>query len=259
MKTITRKSLLYKTGVEYGDYTINHVLGCAHGCMFPCYAFNLSKRFGNVKTYQEWLEPRIVSNALEVLEKEIPKYKKEIKSVQLSFMTDPFMIGYEEVSNLTIAIINRLNRDNIKAVTLTKGIIPDSALETKRYNEYGITLVSLSEEFRKKYEPFTSSYEERIQSLKKMHDAGFKTWVSIEPYPTPNIIEQDLLVLLNKISFVDYIVFGRWNYNKIISEYKDKNEFFNECAEMVVDFCKSKNIKYHIKKGTLTKLNDEGE
>lgn len=32
MDTITRKSMLYKTGVEYGDYTMNHVLGCSHGC-----------------------------------------------------------------------------------------------------------------------------------------------------------------------------------------------------------------------------------
>ncbi|HNU62726.1 MAG TPA: radical SAM protein, partial [Methanofastidiosum sp.] len=27
MEKIRRHSLLYKTGVEYGDYTINHVLG----------------------------------------------------------------------------------------------------------------------------------------------------------------------------------------------------------------------------------------
>ncbi len=39
MKTITRKTMLYQTGVEYGDYTMNHVQGCAHGCKFPCYAF----------------------------------------------------------------------------------------------------------------------------------------------------------------------------------------------------------------------------
>lgn len=31
MKTIKRQSMLYKTGVEYGDYTLNHVQGCAHG------------------------------------------------------------------------------------------------------------------------------------------------------------------------------------------------------------------------------------
>ena len=42
--TIQRRSLLYRTGVEYGDYTINHVLGCAHGCRYPCYAMQLSKR-----------------------------------------------------------------------------------------------------------------------------------------------------------------------------------------------------------------------
>ena len=46
---ITRKTMLYETGVEYGDYTMNHVLGCAHGCKYPCYAFQQKKRFGNVK------------------------------------------------------------------------------------------------------------------------------------------------------------------------------------------------------------------
>lgn len=251
MKTIERKSLLYKTGVEYGDYTINHVFGCAHGCMFPCYAFNLSKRFGNVKTYQDWIEPKIVSNALEILDKEIPKYKKDIKSVQLSFMTDPFMVGYPEVEKLTLDIINRLNKDRIKAVILTKGLIPDTALKTKKYNEYGITLVSLNEDFRKKYEPFAISYKERIDRLKMMHNAGFKTWVSIEPYPTPNIIEQDLLEILNSVSFVDYIVFGRWNYNKLISEYKNKIEYFNNCAQIVLNYCKKHKIKCHIKEGTI--------
>ena len=75
MKTIERKTMLYKTGVEYGDYTINHVQGCAHGCKFPCYAMMMAKRFGKAKTYEEWCEPKLVSNALEILDKEIPKLK----------------------------------------------------------------------------------------------------------------------------------------------------------------------------------------
>lgn len=36
------KTMLYKTGVEYveyGDYTMNHIQGCAHGCKYPCYRF----------------------------------------------------------------------------------------------------------------------------------------------------------------------------------------------------------------------------
>ena len=252
MKTITRKSLLYKTEVEYGDYTINHVRGCAHGCLFPCYAFNMSKRFGNVKTYKEWIEPKLVSNTMELLEVEIPKYKKDIKSVQLCFMTDPFMIDYPEVGEMSIRIINRLNRDNIKAVILTKSVLPEELLKTKKINEYGITLVSLDEKFRKKYEPFTSTYEKRINALKKLHDNGFYTWVSLEPYPTPNICEQSLEEILNKISFVDYIVFGRLHYNKEVSKYKDYKKFYNESADFVEKFCKKHKIKCHIKKGTKT-------
>lgn len=253
MKKIERKTLLYKTGVEYGDFTINHVLGCSHGCLFPCYAFNLKKRFGNVKTYNEWIEPKLVSNSLEILDREIPRYKKEIKSVQLSFTTDPFMIGYPEVSKMSIDIINKLNKNGIKVTTLTKGIFPDDIYKTNKTNEYGITLVSLDERFRTKFEPNASKYEDRIVSLKKLHDCGFKTWASIEPYPTPNVIKQDLSTILESIKFVDYIVFGRWHYNKIISAYKDAKNFYNECAEQVIQFCKKNKIKYHIKEGTITK------
>ena len=76
MKSITRKTMLYKTGVEYGDYTMNHVLGCAHGCKYPCYAFLQKKRFGRVSSYEEWIEPKIVSNTLDLLDIEIPKLKR---------------------------------------------------------------------------------------------------------------------------------------------------------------------------------------
>lgn len=250
MNKIKRNSLLYKTEVEYGDYTINHVFGCAHGCMFPCYAFQMAKRFGNVKTYKEWIKPKIVSNALDILDKEIPKLKKDIKTVQLSFTTDPFMVGYSEVSSLTIDIIRRLNKDKIKAVILTKGKIPVKALSLAKYNSYGITLVSLDEKFRKKYEPHTAKYSDRINSLKAAHKAGFRTWVSIEPYPTPNIVKQDLLKLLQSISFVDYIVFGRWHYNRLVTEYKNYRSFYNECVKIVKSFCKERGIKFHIKIGT---------
>ena len=71
MKTIRRKTLLYKTGVEYGDYAINHVLGCAHGCKYPCYAFRQARRFGKVKNYEDWCEPRLVENAAELLKQEL--------------------------------------------------------------------------------------------------------------------------------------------------------------------------------------------
>lgn len=252
MKTILRKTMLYKTGVEYGDYTVNHVQGCSHGCKYPCYAMMLAKRFGKAKTYEEWCEPALVSNALEILDKEIPRLKDKIQSVQLCFTTDPFMYGYDEVKDMSLKIIQKLNDAGIKCTALTKGLLPIELARMSSENEYGITLISLNEQFRGEIEPNAAPYIQRIEALQALHNAGCKTWVSIEPYPTPNIIEQDFSEILNAVSFTDKIIFGRLNYNKRVSEYKDYKKFFNELAQQVIDFCISRNKQYHIKTGTIS-------
>lgn len=251
MKTIQRKTMLYKTGVEYGDYTVNHVQGCAHGCKYPCYAMMMAKRFGKVKSYEEWCEPKLVANAIEILQKEVPKLKDKIESVQLCFTTDPFMYGYPEVTELSMEIICLLNEAGIKCTALTKGILPEKLKDFSKENEYGITLISLDENFRTKMEPNAAPYTERIIALRKLHEAGCKTWVSIEPYPTPNIIDQDYEKILETINFVDKIIFGRLNYNKEVTEYKNHKEFFNNLAQKTMIYCQEHAIKCHIKTGTI--------
>lgn len=252
MKTITRKTMLYKTGVEYGDYTMNHVLGCSHGCKYPCYAFIMAKRFGKVNSYEDWLEPRLASNTLEILDMEIPKLKNKIKSVQLCFTTDPFMYGYKEIEEISMAAIQKLNSAGIKCTVLTKGLLPITLSNYSKRNVYGITLVSLDEGYREKVEPGAALYTKRIEALEALHMRGCKTWVSIEPYPTPNLIEQDLLEILNKVRFVDKIIFGRTNYCREVTAYKRLKEFYNEQADMVIKFCEENGISYHIKTGTIT-------
>lgn len=253
MQTITRKSLLYKTGVEYGDFCLNHIEGCSHGCRYPCYAYLMKKRCGIIKTYQEWCQPKIVANALELLDKEIPKYKNKIKYVHLCFSTDPFMYKQDQVQDLSLRIIDKLNENRIPCTVLTKGIFPNELSRRNglsKNNEYGITLVSLSEKFRKDYEPNSARFGDRINSLKYLHQKGFKTWVSIEPYPTPNIIKQNLPEILKTVSFVDKIIFGRLNYNVKVSEFKYTKEFYNSQSEIVAGFCKKNKIRHHIKTGT---------
>ena len=270
---IPRKSLLYKTKVEYGDWTINHIMGCMHGCNFPCYAMMMAKKFGWVKTYDEWRKPKIAKNALELLEQEIPKYKNEIKHfVHLCFMSDPFMYDSEEkdlipeIKEMTLKIIEKLNKEGIKVTTLTKGFYPDEILDKKKFlpaNEYGITLVSLNENFKKEYEPFSAPYEKRIESLKKLAKARLRTWVSMEPYPTPQLPRlketkaENIDEILNKIKFVKKIVFGKLNYSRLnyyngnySPIWGDSNDFYKKMAQKVIDFCKKNNIKYHIKEGT---------
>lgn len=249
---ITRKTMLYKTGVEYGDYTMNHVLGCAHGCKYPCYAFMLKKRFRQVPTYEEWLKPYLVSNTLDLLDKEIPRLRDKISSVELCFTTDPFMYGYDEIEKMSFAAIKKLNDNGIKCSVLTKGVLPAKLAKLSKENEYGITLISLDETYRERTEPFAAPYADRLNALKKLHDKCCKTWVSIEPYPTPNLAQQDLGELLEAVGFVDKIIFGRTNYNKEVSSFSQHRKFYNQAAKQVVDFCNERGIAYHIKNGTIT-------
>jgi len=262
MKTILRKTLLYKSRVEYADFCINHVEGCAHGCTFPCYAMMMKKRCGIIKSYKEWLQPKIVANALELMEKEIPRYRHKIKFVHLCFSTDPFMYKYPEVADLTLKIIERLNKDKIHCTVLTKGIYPKVLANTKKYgenNEYGITIVSLDERFKKRFEPYSASYKDRIKSLEYLNKKGLKTWISMEPYPTPNLIHQDLHKILREISFVDKIIFGKLNYNIKSNQFSANRDFYYNCAKIVIEFCKNKGIEYHIKYGTQRKDNRKTE
>jgi DNA repair photolyase len=244
--------MLYKTGVEYGDFTMNHIQGCSHGCKYPCYAFLLAKRFGKVKTYEEWMSPKLVCNTMALLKSEIPVLKSKIKSVQLCFTTDPFMFEYGDIAQLSLSALELLNKHEIKCTILTKGVLPQCLTEFSNNNEFGITLVSLDEAYRTKFEPNTAPYNDRLTALKFLHNNGCKTWVSIEPYPTPNIIDQYFENILNSIYFVDKIIFGRTNYNKEIAAYPDYKQFYNDHANLVINFCKQNRIKYHIKNGTIT-------
>jgi len=212
----------------------------------------MAKRFGKVKSYDEWIKPKIVANAVELLEKEIPKHRDKIRFVHLCFSTDPFMYGYESISDLSLRLIRMLNKADVRCTALTKGMLPLELALLSRENEFGITLISLNEDFRKKYEPFSAPYKKRIDSLYRLHKKGIKTWVSIEPYPTPNIIDQDFADILESISFVDKIIFGRLNYNAMVTRYPDYKNFYNDLSQQAIEFSERNNKEWHIKNGTMT-------
>lgn len=108
----------------------------------------MAKRFGKASSYSEWVEPKLVSNTLELLDKEIPRLKRKIQSVQLCFTTDPFMYGFDEIKNMSMSAIKKLNDAQIKCTILTKGLLPFELSQFSRENEYGITLISLNEKYR---------------------------------------------------------------------------------------------------------------
>lgn len=253
MRTVTRKSMLYPTKVEYGDYAMNHVFGCAHGCRYPCYAYLQKKRFGQVGGMGDWTEPALVENTLEILSMEIPKLKGNIRSVQMCFTTDPFMKGYPEVTDMSLKAARMLNDNGIKCVFLTKGELPADRLGgLSPLNEYGVSLVSLDESFIKKWEPGAATASARLASLEKVRDMGLRTWVSMEPYPTPNMVRQDIVPLLRAVGPVDRIVFGKINYNsEAYAGSPDRwRGFYSNAARLVRQACVFYGAECVIKAGT---------
>jgi len=316
MRCITRKKMLYKTKVDYqtgqdgwpvNDYAMNHVLGCMHGCKYPCYAMKASLRFKNVETEDDWREPRLVANTLELLERELVA-KNDIRRVHLCFTTDPFPYlswddfvsryrfpsgGYVvppqwEIQDMTMAACDLINSHGIPVTILTKGVLPwfgfgaDGPLcmpnreggakiweDVNADNYYGISLVSVSEGFREVWEPYTAPFSERMSALRHLHDSGCKTWVSMEPFPALSSIGMahlyghvddahvadtrfgELYRCLESVSFVDRIVFGRWNYNpEMPSDVKHVDKWYANASQIVRDFCGGRGIECVIKGGT---------
>ena len=87
----------------------------------------------------------------------------------------------------------------------------------------------------------------------------------MEPYPTPELDKtaQNIIDILEEITFVKKIIFGKLNYNRMTSYrgnsipvWKNNEDFYKEMAEQVINFCQNNGIKYHIKSGTpLSKSN----
>ncbi len=238
LETIERKSLLYRSGL--GFFCINHALGCSHGCRYPCYAFLMARHHGRVADYAEWRRPRIVGNALDLLDRELKRKRVLPDEVQLCLTTDPFMVGHPEVGALSLAIIERLNRAGIPVSILTKGRLPQELADRLRFpcdNTHGISLVSLDERFRRQWEPGAAPYAERIAALRRLHDAGRRTLVHMEPYPAPTIIEQDLSLILAEVAFADHIYFSGWNYSPRVKQDDATEAFYREQSRIVRRFC----------------------
>lgn len=165
----------------------------------------------------------------------------------MSLTTDPFMVGHPEVTTLSLQLIERINQAGIPCSVLTKGILPSELADERRFrrdNTYGISLVSLDERFRRRWEPGASPYAERIAAAEALHGHGCRTIVHIEPYPTPNLIEQDLRQLLRRAEFVDQVFFSSWNYNTIATAYPGREAFYAKQAGIVRSFCEQHGIAH---------------
>jgi DNA repair photolyase len=161
---------------EYSPFAINHYKGCTHGCVY-CYVPNILGRFN--PSYKHGI---VEQKDLSSLESEL-QTKQIDKQVLLSFTTDPYN-HFEPKFRSTRKVLELFKKYEVPTAILSKGgkrILADLDIFQTMNIKIGQTLVTSSQEELSKNEPNASSYEERIEVFKTLHENGIKTFISIEP------------------------------------------------------------------------------
>jgi DNA repair photolyase len=173
---------------EYAQWACNFYVGCSNGCQY-CYCKKgiLAGVMGqDSPTLKKCFKSE--PNALEVFEKELMSNIYELRKHGLffSFTTDPML---PETKKLTIKAISCCIKNDVPVKVLTKvanwvdslllsivaGIFYDKE-KCNRLMAFGFTLTG-----RDDLEKGASTNAERIETMRKLHEAGFKTFASIEP------------------------------------------------------------------------------
>lgn len=210
-------------------WACNVAYGCTNCCEY-CYVPYIKK--GEVRFPKK--------SPVELVKVQLEKGLKP-EGVFLSFATDPFLT---EVSGQTTDLIKLLVDRNIKVATLSKcNFYPGQNGLVKS----GMTIVSIDENFQIKFEGRSMLSALRILVLHALKKRNHYTWVSMEPYPTPEIWEQDLIKLLDRIQFVDFIIFGKWNYDVRANDI----EFYRKTVDQFREYCMAHKIRYAVKSDTL--------
>lgn len=187
MKKFKGKAIYQPAGkaAEYSGWACNFYVGCSGECTY-CY---LKKGRGaailgsNTPKLKACFKDE--KHALEVFEKELQANLSELKEHGLffSFTTDPAL---KETYGMTIRAIEKCMKYDIPLKILTKSKLTDFTLfnwvhlnyhdKYKKLISIGFTLTGHDE-----LEKGTSKNHERIAGMKSLHEAGFKTFASIEP------------------------------------------------------------------------------
>jgi DNA repair photolyase len=225
---------------EYCELAANLYRGCSHGCIY-CYAPSAT-----YQTRDNFSKANVRTDILSKFEKDASLLEKqgEKRPILLSFTTDPYQ-PLDAKEGLTRKAIQILHSHRIKVNILTKGGKRserdfDLLAANPDLSEYGTTLVFTDENTRKVVEPFAASTEERIASLRKAHELGIKTYVSLEPvWDSKQTLE--LIDLTHE--FVDLYKIGKLNYHP-----QQKETDWSEFKKDVLNKLKSYKKDYYLKK-----------
>lgn len=219
-----RRSLLNVSAVNWPDHTgrypILYNCNIGHGCKANCkYCYSPLVLKQKRETWGDW---KTVANAVELLRSEIGK--RSPGRVMFCSTTEPYLdpVAARECLKILLA-----SKHYTLIITKRPDVVGDIDILRGRPNvEVGFSITGLDDEAVKQWEPGAPRVSERIGAAQKIHDAGIKTYASVEPW-IPSVTHP-LQIVQRLDPIIDRWIIGAMNYM-----HQDHKQYLPELKETV--------------------------
>ncbi len=186
IKEIRAKGILTRCGIPGIDFVVNPYIGCRFGCKY-CYASFMGRFVGKkIGDWGEYVYPKI--NAPELLAKEIKTKlpnKGRGKEIFFSSVTDPYQ-GLEAKYQLTrkcLEILADWGFEGTLSILTKSNLVTRDIDVLKRFKQaiVGLTVTSADDGISRYFETYAPPVSERFEALRKLNQAGIKTYAFIGP------------------------------------------------------------------------------
>jgi len=237
-------SVIYRPSgkaLEYAQLATNVYLGCDHNCVY-CYGPGALKW-----SRDKYACPQLRPGYPEALDKDAWKLALDdgarfVPPILLSFACDPYS-PFNDIHHITRQAIDILHSHGLRVTMLTKGgrrALQDMDLFGPG-DSMGATLTFTDPEQCREWEPFAASPAERLTTLQKFHDAGIRTWASMEPVIDP---DQTLALIYMSAPYIDHYKVGMLNHHPL-SKTINWSKFHDDAVALL----DSLGADYYIKDG----------
>lgn len=255
-KELAAKDYLTKSNLPASDYVINPYVGCPHGCKY-CYASFMKRFTGHSEEWGTFIDIKRCS-------KPINKKGLKGKTVFLASVTDCYN-PYEEKYCITQSILKQLlDVDCTVSISTKSSLILRDVELLKQFKALtaAMSVNTLDEAFKNDMDN-ASSIEERLNTLKTLHENGIHTVLFMSPiFPEitdyKEIIEKSRLFVdeywfenLNlrgeyKVQILKYISKNYPQYMDLYKQiYVDGNKaYWDELAEEIEEYCEEHSIMH---------------
>lgn len=238
-------------------YVFNPYRGCMHQCKY-CYAHYMKEYTNHKEPWGEYVDVKMIDHY------SIPK---NARCIMISSVTDPYQPVEAKYKVTRHALEHLVDYSGVISIlTKSKLVSRDIDLfKQMKHIEVGMSITTVDEKFRRIMEANTSPIQERMATLKQIHEEGITTYIFISPI-LPKLTNYKAIIRESK-TFVDYYMFDalrlkgenkKWVMEAIekyapvllplyhqIYEQHDRR-YFEKLSKQIEEFCIQEKVEYKI-------------